>query len=40
MECVKIASDSIYILKDGEYMTKGTYDELENSNDIFIKSFF
>lgn len=40
MECVKIASDRIYILKDGEYITNGTYDELEISNDIFIKSFF
>jgi phospholipid/cholesterol/gamma-HCH transport system ATP-binding protein len=40
MECVKIASDIIYILKDGEYIKRGTYDELQNSNDIFIKSFF
>lgn len=40
MECVKIASDIIYILKDGEYITSGTYDELQNSNEIFIKSFF
>lgn len=40
MECVKITSDRIYILKDGEYICDGTYDELEKSNDNFIKSFF
>ena len=40
MECVKITSDRIYILKDGEYICNGTYDELEKSNDDFIKSFF
>ncbi|MBN1632551.1 MAG: ATP-binding cassette domain-containing protein [Ignavibacteria bacterium] len=40
MECVKITSDRIYILKDGEYICNGTYDELEKSNDNFIKSFF
>mgnify|MGYP003498176607 FL=1 len=28
------------VLKDGTYTDSGTYDELESSNDEFVKSFF
>jgi len=40
MECVKIVSDEIHILKDGEYIASGSFDELAVSNVPFVKSFF
>lgn len=38
--CAKLVADRIIILKDGVFLTEGTYDELEQSNDNFIKGFF
>jgi phospholipid/cholesterol/gamma-HCH transport system ATP-binding protein len=40
MACAKLTSDFIAILKDGVIHVKGTYDELEKSNDKWVKSFF
>jgi phospholipid/cholesterol/gamma-HCH transport system ATP-binding protein len=40
MACAKIVGDSISVLKDGRYIKTGTYAELENSNDEFVRSFF
>lgn len=40
MVCTKIVSDSIAVLKDGEYAYKGSFDELSRSDDDFVKSFF
>ena len=40
MICAKIVSNKIVVLKDGTYTDSGTYDELESSNDEFVKSFF
>jgi len=40
MICAKIVSNKIVVLKDGAYSDAGTYDELENSKDEFVKSFF
>jgi phospholipid/cholesterol/gamma-HCH transport system ATP-binding protein len=40
MECAKIVADRIVVLQDGKYTNSGTYDELQSSNDEFVRSFF
>lgn len=38
--CAKITADRIMIMNDGEYVAGGTFEELSNSADPFIRSFF
>ena len=40
MACAKKTGNRIMILKDGAINAEGTYDELEKSNDDWVKSFF
>jgi len=40
MICAKIVANRIVVLKDGTYTESGTYDELERSEDDFVRSFF
>jgi phospholipid/cholesterol/gamma-HCH transport system ATP-binding protein len=40
MNCIKLTADRIVVLIDGKCYAEGTYEELENSNDIKIKQFF
>lgn len=40
MSCAKITSDWVSIVKDGNFVEKGTYDELRNSDNNWVKSFF
>lgn len=40
MPCAKMTSDRILVMKDGVYVAEGTYEELENSDDEFVRSFF
>ena len=40
MACAKKTGNRIMILKDGVINAEGTYDELEKSNDQWVKSFF
>jgi phospholipid/cholesterol/gamma-HCH transport system ATP-binding protein len=40
MNCAKLTSNKIVVLKDGKIISAGTYEELLKSNDIFVKSFF
>lgn len=40
MACAKLTGDRLVILKDGVMVAEGTYEELENSNDAWIRSFF
>lgn len=40
MACTKITAQRILVLKDGIYFAEGSFDELSNSNDDFVKSFF
>lgn len=40
MECARIVADRVIILKDGKVIGEGTYDELKNSGDEEINSFF
>jgi phospholipid/cholesterol/gamma-HCH transport system ATP-binding protein len=38
--CAKITADRILIINDGEFIAEGTFEELSNSKDPFINSFF
>lgn len=38
--CAKITSDRVLIINEGKFIAEGTFDELENSQDTFIRSFF
>jgi phospholipid/cholesterol/gamma-HCH transport system ATP-binding protein len=40
MACAKITANRIVIFKDGKILTEGTYQELEKSEDAWVKSFF
>lgn len=40
MDCARITSDRVVIMQDGEYVAEGTFDELQNSDNEFVKSYF
>ena len=40
MACAKLTADRLVILKDGVIVAEGTYDELEKSEDEWVRSFF
>ena len=40
MACAKLTGDRIVVLKEGVLDAEGTYDELENSSDEWVRSFF
>lgn len=40
MECARITGDRIIIMKEGVITAEGQYDELVNSPDEFVRSFF
>lgn len=40
MECAKITADRVVIMNDGEYIAEGSFDELKDSKDEFVRSFF
>jgi phospholipid/cholesterol/gamma-HCH transport system ATP-binding protein len=40
IDCAELTGDRIVMIKDGEIFAEGSYDELNQSNDSFIKSFF
>jgi phospholipid/cholesterol/gamma-HCH transport system ATP-binding protein len=40
MACAKLTADRLVILKDGVIHTQGSYDELEKSEDEWVRSFF
>lgn len=40
MSCARITADRIVVMNDGKFIAEGTYQELENSSDSFINSFF
>ncbi|MDB5273123.1 MAG: organic solvent transporter ATP-binding protein [Chitinophagaceae bacterium] len=40
MECARITANRIMVLKDGEVVQEGTYEELKKSDDPWIRSFF
>lgn len=40
MACAKLTGDRVVVFKEGVIAAEGTYDELERSNDKWVKSFF
>ncbi|MBK6506598.1 MAG: ATP-binding cassette domain-containing protein [Ignavibacteria bacterium] len=40
MQCAKLVSNRIVVLKDGKFAAEGTYEELEKSDDEFVRGFF
>lgn len=40
MQCARIAGNRVVIMNDGKFIAEGTYEELENSEDDFVKQFF
>lgn len=40
MPCAKLVSDRIVVLKEGRFTAQGTYQELEKSEDDFVRGFF
>jgi phospholipid/cholesterol/gamma-HCH transport system ATP-binding protein len=40
MECARITSDRVVIIHEGEYIAEGTFDELKNSKNDLVCSFF
>ncbi len=40
MPCAKLTADRIIILNDGKVYAEGTYEQLENSKDKWVRSFF
>ncbi|MBC7383769.1 MAG: ATP-binding cassette domain-containing protein [Bacteroidia bacterium] len=40
IECARITANKIVILKEGVFIKEGTFDELKQSEDDFIRSFF
>lgn len=40
MECARMVSDRMVVLKDGVYTAEGTFAELQKNDDPFVKSFF
>ncbi len=40
ISCVKITADRIFIIKEGKWGAEGNFDELESSDDKWVRSFF
>jgi phospholipid/cholesterol/gamma-HCH transport system ATP-binding protein len=40
LNCAKLTSNRMLILNSGEFYTEGTFDELKNSDDEFVRAFF
>jgi phospholipid/cholesterol/gamma-HCH transport system ATP-binding protein len=40
MACAKLTGDRLVILKDGVMVAEGSYEELEKSDDEWVRSFF
>ena len=40
IECARITANRVMVLKEGAFIAEGTFQELEKSNDEWIRSFF
>jgi phospholipid/cholesterol/gamma-HCH transport system ATP-binding protein len=40
MDCARITADRVVVMNDGTYIAEGTFDEMENSDNELVRSFF
>jgi phospholipid/cholesterol/gamma-HCH transport system ATP-binding protein len=40
ISCAKMVADRVVMLKEGVIIAEGSYDDMENNHDEWIKSFF
>ena len=40
MECAAITADRVLVLNDGKFIAEGSFEEVKNSKDEFVSSFF
>ncbi len=40
MDCARVTGDRVLIMHEGEYIAEGTFEELQQSNNEFVKSYF
>ncbi|HEY8972476.1 MAG TPA: ABC transporter ATP-binding protein, partial [Puia sp.] len=40
MSCARLTADRIVVIKEGVVVAEGTYEELEGSEDEWVRSFF
>jgi phospholipid/cholesterol/gamma-HCH transport system ATP-binding protein len=40
MPCAKATANRVVVLREGKFVANGTYDELENSSDAWVRAFF
>jgi phospholipid/cholesterol/gamma-HCH transport system ATP-binding protein len=40
MACARITADRLTVMNDGKLIARGTYEELENSDNELVSSFF
>jgi phospholipid/cholesterol/gamma-HCH transport system ATP-binding protein len=40
IECAKLTANRIIVIKDGVFAAEGSFDELEKSPDVWVRSFF
>jgi phospholipid/cholesterol/gamma-HCH transport system ATP-binding protein len=40
MKCARTVSNSVFIIHGGQFLATGTFEELENHNDITVRNYF
>lgn len=40
IECAKLTANRIIVIRDGVFAAEGSFDELEKSSDVWVRSFF
>jgi len=40
MDCARITADRVVMMKDGEYIAEGTFEEMEKSDNEFVRAYF
>lgn len=40
LQCAKLTANRIAVLKDGEFIEEGSFEDLQNSEDLWVRSFF